>query len=126
MFQSFLVNPAGSLSVALNTTNSLGANPQYIAALSNGKVGVVNTSTGSARVINTTDSGATFNTTAPVEYIQLPANVTKEEVSNPSMILEYGNELWIPDTVGFVLDLFASSGLIVFHLKGKGHHLACH
>ncbi|KAJ2933373.1 hypothetical protein H1R20_g3724, partial [Candolleomyces eurysporus] len=98
LLQSFLVNPVGTLSVALNTTNSLGANPQYIAALSNGKIGIVNTSTGSARVINTTDSGATFNVTAPVEYIQFPADAKKDEISNPSMILEYGNELWIPDT----------------------------
>ena len=97
--QSYLINPVGTLSVALDTAATLGANPQHIAALSTGKIMVVNTSTGSGRLVNTTASGAKFNVSAPVEYVTFPANVTLKEESHPSMILEYKNELWIPDSV---------------------------
>ncbi|KAF5340318.1 hypothetical protein D9611_007804 [Ephemerocybe angulata] len=96
--QSYLINPVGSLSVALDTQATLGANPQYLTVLSNGKVMVVNTSTGSGRLVNTTDSGAKFNASAPVEYVQFPAETARDEVSNPTMVLEYSpTELWIPD-----------------------------
>lgn len=97
--QSYLINPVGTLSVALDNAGTLGANPQHIAALSTGKIMVVNTSTGSGRLVNTTASGAKFNVSAPVEYVTFPANITLGEESNPSMILEYKNELWIPDRV---------------------------
>ena len=100
--QSYVVNPIGTLSVALQTAATLGANPQHIAALSTGKIMVVNTSTGSGRVVNTTDAGG-FNVSSPVEYVEFPADWENEEVSNPSQVLEYKNELWIPDIVGVLL-----------------------
>ncbi|KAJ2920793.1 hypothetical protein H1R20_g16301, partial [Candolleomyces eurysporus] len=91
--QSFKIAPDGSLSDALDTVSTLGADPAHVVALPNGKVVVMNYSTGDGRIIKTTHGGAKFNGSGPLIKFQVPPGT----LSHPHQTVQYGDALLIPD-----------------------------
>lgn len=82
----------GFLSDPIDTVSSGGDLPAYTAALSNGRVGVMNYGSGTGRILKTTSAGSKFDDTAPVINFLRSGNV-----SHPHQIVEYNNELFVPD-----------------------------
>ncbi|KAF9450821.1 putative isomerase YbhE [Macrolepiota fuliginosa MF-IS2] len=91
--QSFIINTDGTLSGPQDTITTGGDSPAFAAALSTGQVGVMNYNTGDGRIIPITDSPLRFNNDTPVITFPRPAGA----VSHPHMVLEHGNEVFIPD-----------------------------
>lgn len=109
--QSFNVNPDGSLSQALDTVSSGGAHPAHVVALPNGKVVVLNYSSGDGRIISTTNGGAKFNVSSPLIKFEAPLG----GVSHPHQTVEHEDSLYIPDLVCDIplLSLSERRGLIL-------------
>jgi 6-phosphogluconolactonase (cycloisomerase 2 family) len=89
----------GILSGPINTVDTGGASPAFAVGLSGGQVAVANYVGGNVRVIPTTEDGVAFDDTAVTLNIPLPTN---ESVSHPHEVVEYGDELLVPDLVGHV------------------------
>jgi len=94
--QSFIIHPDGSLSTPQDTVSSTGDRPAFVAALSTGQVGVMNFDGGSGLFIPTTDSPLHFERNAPAITFPTKPNT----VSHPHMLLQHGNEVFVPDLVG--------------------------
>lgn len=88
IIHSYAVDSQGSLSGPLDTVSTGGEIPAYAAALTDGRVGVMNYASGTGRILKTTSSGSKFDDTAPVINFLQPG----EEDSNPHQIVEYNNE----------------------------------
>jgi 6-phosphogluconolactonase (cycloisomerase 2 family) len=93
--QSFKIAPDGSLSEPLDTVSTLGADPAHVVALPNGKVVVMNYSTGDGRIIKTTHGGTKFDDSGPLIKFQVPPGT----LSHPHQTVKYGNALLVPDLV---------------------------
>ncbi|KAF5353888.1 hypothetical protein D9756_007265 [Leucocoprinus leucothites] len=91
--QSFTINSDGTLSPAQDTIPSEGDLPAFAAALSTGRVGVMNYDTGNGRIIPTNGSPLVFDESAPlITFPRKPGTV-----SHPHMLLEHGDEILVPD-----------------------------
>ena len=93
--QSFTVDADGGLSTPIDTVQSEGGNPAFVTALSTGEVAVVNYGSGNAKIMPTTSQESKFNSSTPP--ITFPAQDGTS--SHPHMVLEYKNEVLIPDLV---------------------------
>jgi len=94
--QSFIIHPDGSLSTPQDTVSSTGDRPAFVAALSTGQVGVMNFDGGSGLFTPTTDSPLHFERHAPAITFPTKPNT----ISHPHMLLQHGNEVFVPDLVG--------------------------
>jgi len=94
--QSFIIHPDGSLSTPQDTVSSTGDRPAFVAALSTGQVGVMNFNGGSGLFIPTTDSPLHFERNAPAITFPTKPNT----ISHPHMLLQHGDEVFVPDLVG--------------------------
>lgn len=94
--QSFIIHSDGSLSTPQDTVSSTGDRPAFVAALSTGQVGVMNFDGGSGLFIPTTDSPLHFERNAPAITFPTKPNT----ISHPHMLLQYGDEVFVPDLVG--------------------------
>jgi len=94
--QSFIIHPDGSLSMPQDTVSSTGDRPAFVAALSTGQVGVMNFDGGSGLFIPTTDSPLHFERNAPAIAFPTKPNT----ISHPHMLLQHGDEVFVPDLVG--------------------------
>ena len=93
--QSFLINPNGTLSKAIDTISSGGDSPAFATALSTGAVAVMNYGSGNGRIIPTTSKGETFKESESTITFPPPIG----GASHPHMALEYHNEIFVPDLV---------------------------
>ena len=94
--QSFIIHPDGSLSTPQDTVSSTGDRPAFVAALSTGQVGVMNFDGGSGLFIPTTDSPLHLERNAPAITFPTKPNT----ISHPRMLLQHGDEVFVPDLVG--------------------------
>ncbi|KAF6752873.1 Lactonase, 7-bladed beta-propeller-domain-containing protein [Ephemerocybe angulata] len=92
--QSYQVSDSGSVSV-VDTISSLGADPAHAVALPNGKVVVMNYSSGDGRIITTTDGGRRFLNDSSAHYLKFQAPAGG--VSHPHQTVQRGETLFIPD-----------------------------
>ncbi|KAF8656668.1 hypothetical protein AX16_002471 [Volvariella volvacea WC 439] len=105
--QSFIVNPGGTLSSAIDTTSSGGDSPAHIVALSSNSnannIAVMNYSGGNGRIIPTT-SFTKFNITSPsgsvITFPRKSGNGGALAPSHPHQAVEYQGEVLIPDLGG--------------------------
>ncbi|KAG5645656.1 hypothetical protein DXG03_005493 [Asterophora parasitica] len=95
--QSFVINSAGALLPAVDTITSGGSFPAFTTALSSGSVAVFNYGSGNGRILPTTSSPLKFNAVAPVIVFPQPQ---QPSTSHPHMVVEYGNEVFVPDLGG--------------------------
>lgn len=93
-----MINPDGTLSSPQDTIATDGDSPAFAVALSTGQVGVMNFGSGNGRVIPTTSGSLIFDQNSAVETFPQKPNT----VSHPHMVLEHGNEIFVPDLVGIV------------------------
>lgn len=97
--QSFDVASNGVLSPAIDTVPSDGDSPAFTVALSSGSVAIMNYSSGNGRVIPTTATSPEHFHGASAGVVTFPP--PSGGVSHPHMALEHGNEILVPDLVGF-------------------------
>ncbi|KAH9475871.1 hypothetical protein JR316_0011431 [Psilocybe cubensis] len=94
--QSFLINPDGSLSAAIDTVSSGGSSPAFATALSTGSVAIMNYDTGNGKIIPTSSQQSKFSQSAPLITFPPPVG----GVSHPHMALEHEGEVLVPDLGG--------------------------
>jgi 6-phosphogluconolactonase (cycloisomerase 2 family) len=112
--QSFIINPNGLLSSAVDTVSSGGVGPPFAGGLSTGQVAIVNYNGGNAEVIPTTSD--------PLHFAKNPTVITfpppKGGASHPHMALQNGNEIFVPDLVS--INIFGSLTADIFDIIGVG------
>ncbi|KAJ7197006.1 Lactonase, 7-bladed beta-propeller-domain-containing protein [Mycena pura] len=94
--QSFDIIHGSTLSDAVDTVPSGGADPAFAVALSTGEVAIMNYSSGNGRIIPTTTSPEEFGNDAPVITFPPPVG----GVSHPHMALQHEKEIFVPDLGG--------------------------
>lgn len=95
--QSFIIDPTGALSPAIDTVSSGGDGPAFATALSTDSVAILNYNSGNGRIIPTDPTdGTRFINTAPEISFPQPA---PPNVSHPHMALQHGTEVLVPDLV---------------------------
>ncbi|KAF9531361.1 Lactonase, 7-bladed beta-propeller-domain-containing protein, partial [Crepidotus variabilis] len=90
--QAYTIDSQGYLSSPTDTISSGGDGPAHAAVLSSGAVAVVNYNSGTGRIIPTQSNGLKFDTSASTLSFPRGGNV-----SHPHQIVEYNDELLIPD-----------------------------
>ncbi|PIL23472.1 hypothetical protein GSI_14783 [Ganoderma sinense ZZ0214-1] len=89
--QSYTIDQDGALSGAIDTISTEGDRAAFTTALSTGQVAVVNYLGGNALVVPTKPE-------EPLEFLSSFTPVPFDApISRPHMVLEHGNELFIPD-----------------------------
>lgn len=89
------MQPDGSLSPPQDTIPTDGARPAFTTVLSTGQVGAANYNGANAIFVPTTGSPLSFAKNAsPVAFPVNPGTL-----SHPHMVLEHGDEVFIPDLV---------------------------
>lgn len=104
--QSFSININGALSGPTDTVGTGGNGPAFCAQLSNGKVAAVNFGSGDGSFTSTSSDGTLVQ--QPTSYITFPkpSYPPPKNVSNPHMVLEHNNEVFVPDLVSVVIYLW--------------------
>jgi len=92
--QSFSINSNGTLSGPIDTVDTEGDGPAFCAQLSNGVVATMNYGSGNGSFTPTTIDEKTFD--PPSSFVDFPPP-PPPNVSHPHMVLEYGEELFVPD-----------------------------
>ncbi len=118
--QSFMINANGTLSAPQDTVATDGGSPAFAAALSTGQVGVMNYNTGNGRIISTMGSPLLFDKNAPVISFPQKPNTT----SHPHMMVEHGNEVFVPDLVNLFFVEVVTRNIDFRHYQGARYDLA--